>query len=639
MVFEELQEKGWRIDENALTVELDIADESHRLESAKQVEEFLLNSNLHDVAVPALVNQLDRKNGIFTGPLILQLTQWRNVSHSLISKYEKNDGICILTLNDGHSSVRACQMSAIMDTHPTEQKVLLSGRIRCECGLLLLDNKNTRVLGGVVESLVEKWKSEKFRERAKALVEAPKWVPFSKAKNVDLKMDRNFNAMKAATNTGETNKEDDEKTVQFNAERRARIEALDVPAASVDEIVEAVKKTEIKEDKKLIQQLNARNNRFESHQQANEQSSSFCPSKFTSSSYEDRKTNSRSNPSRGRTQNRDGQRGGSHFNQRNEGGHSARPATDSRRNQGNFNAQPTDGRNQRSSRGGPRSRGSGRGRGNDNRRGQNSRPATQNGNNSNRQNMAVRALKKDGWPLDEGKLRTELQRLHKEQLMSTKSRNKKELLEVLLDLDLTAISTLVFPADLKSISFVNGPLIVQLIHWRNVSHSILKDHEGNTGVCCLSFLDGERVIRAFTTEKLKKIDGKTPYGAKILLDGTISVENGLLLLNSNNTKFLGGEVASLRSRWLAEKTKIPKIGLENAPKWIGVEDWRNTQKEVENQWKDFNSLNILPKTPWNQSPTPDDQQTADFKRARKAMIDSLVIPPKRRRMGHGSFRR
>ncbi|KAI6237477.1 Tudor domain-containing protein [Aphelenchoides besseyi] len=390
MVFEELQDKGWRIDENALTVELDIADESHRLDSTKQVEEFLLNSNLHDVAVPALVNQLDRKNGIFTGPLILQLIQWRNVSHSLISKYEKNDGICLLTLNDGHSSVRACQISAINGIDgqtPYGTKVLLSGRVRCECGLLLLDNKNTRVLGGVVESLVEKWKSEKFRERAKALVEAPKWVPFSKAKNVDLKMDRNFNAMKAATNTGETNKEDDEKTVQFNAERRARIEALDVPAASVDEVVEAVKKTEIKEDKKLVQQVITQNDRFESHQQANEQPSSFRPSKFTSSTYEDRKTNSRSNPSRGRIQNRDGQRGGSHFNQRNDVGHSSRPATDNRRNHTDFNAQPADGRNQRPSRGGPRGRASGRGRGSDNRRGQNSRPTTQNGNNTNRQNI------------------------------------------------------------------------------------------------------------------------------------------------------------------------------------------------------------------------------------------------------------
>ncbi|KAI6218521.1 Iron-sulfur cluster assembly accessory protein [Aphelenchoides fujianensis] len=255
MVFDELQAKGWQVDENALSVELDLADESERLDDVNKLEEFLLNSDLHDVAVPALVNQLDRKSGLLTGPIVLQLAKWRNVSHSEISNHDKNDGICALGLTDGHSAVRAVQMaplSGIDGTTPYGTKLLLSGRIRCENGHLLLDNKNTKKLGGLVPDIVEKWRTERFRgERGKGLVEAPKWIPFSKAKNVNLKMDRNFSAMKAAGNPGEESKEEDEKTAQFKAERRARIEALDVAAAPEDveeEVVEGVRNVRIEEE-------------------------------------------------------------------------------------------------------------------------------------------------------------------------------------------------------------------------------------------------------------------------------------------------------------------------------------------------------------------------------------------------------
>jgi hypothetical protein len=38
-----LQSKGWYINENALEIELDIAEESDRLNDPKRLEEFLLD--------------------------------------------------------------------------------------------------------------------------------------------------------------------------------------------------------------------------------------------------------------------------------------------------------------------------------------------------------------------------------------------------------------------------------------------------------------------------------------------------------------------------------------------------------------------------------------------------------------------
>jgi hypothetical protein len=43
MVFSGLQNKGWAVSENAVDIELDLAEESDRMNDPRRLEEFLLN--------------------------------------------------------------------------------------------------------------------------------------------------------------------------------------------------------------------------------------------------------------------------------------------------------------------------------------------------------------------------------------------------------------------------------------------------------------------------------------------------------------------------------------------------------------------------------------------------------------------
>lgn len=47
-----------------------------------------------------------------------------------------------------------------------------------------------------------------------------------------------------------------------------------------------------------------------------------------------------------------------------------------------------------------------------------------------------------------------------------------------------------------------------------------------------------------------------PPGTKISLTGTIAVKENLLMLDSNNTKVLGGEVEKLKEKWELNKVSI-----------------------------------------------------------------------------------
>ena len=44
-----------------------------------------------------------------------------------------------------------------------------------------------------------------------------------------------------------------------------------------------------------------------------------------------------------------------------------------------------------------------------------------------------------------------------------------------------------------------------------------------------------------------------PPGTKVCLTGTITVQEGFLMLDSNNTRVLGGEVEKLKEKWELNK--------------------------------------------------------------------------------------
>jgi hypothetical protein len=114
--------------------------------------------------------------------------------------------------------------------------------------------------------------------------------------------------------------------------------------------------------------------------------------------------------------------------------------------------------------------------------------------------MAVKSLQKLGWNLDEHKLKSELKQAGKEHLVY-----KKDLLEFLLQCDLSKISQPILPENISTLCSFKKPIVLQLTHWRNVSHSLVQNHQGNTGVCRLTLSDGYNNIDGFSTTPLGKL--------------------------------------------------------------------------------------------------------------------------------------
>jgi len=109
-----------------------------------------------------LAQRLDKKTGGLQGPVVLQLVRWRNVSRPKIPEHLESDGLCKLTLTDGVTAVDVLQMEPVQGLSgrtPFGTKLLLTGRVPYESGMLLLGPGQCRVLGGNVEKLVEKWQA------------------------------------------------------------------------------------------------------------------------------------------------------------------------------------------------------------------------------------------------------------------------------------------------------------------------------------------------------------------------------------------------------------------------------------------------------------------------------------------------
>ncbi|CAD5232158.1 unnamed protein product [Bursaphelenchus xylophilus] len=239
MSVDELKKEGWNIDEKALNKLLEDAEEPEIARDGKKLREFVLDCDLREIASPGLANAFNSTKKELNGPIVLQLSTWRNISYPEAQKHDGNVGVCLVRLTDGSQTFKGLLFEPInkLDGNtPRGTKILLEGKVRSEGGFLMLSKRNCTVLGGTVDELVEKWKVEKFGGRTgKGASNAPKWIPFGKAKKLDIKIDKNFLAMKAVNKVGENEADDDEKTAQFKAQRMAQIEALGI-AAKEDEV-------------------------------------------------------------------------------------------------------------------------------------------------------------------------------------------------------------------------------------------------------------------------------------------------------------------------------------------------------------------------------------------------------------------
>ncbi|VDN18845.1 unnamed protein product [Gongylonema pulchrum] len=162
-VLEELLSEGWPV-------------------AAKQLDQFFCG-------MPPAHYFVELRKRLLDGPLVVQMTKARNVSHPKHGEKAVSDGLVKVQLGDGYATIQAILTEPIPllngETAPGT-KCRLVGRIPLENGMLVVNRSNFEVLGGFVLPMVEKWKLEKSWHqkaiRSPGEDDAPKWIQFSNQK-------------------------------------------------------------------------------------------------------------------------------------------------------------------------------------------------------------------------------------------------------------------------------------------------------------------------------------------------------------------------------------------------------------------------------------------------------------------------
>ncbi|XP_061431808.1 tudor domain-containing protein 3 [Lethenteron reissneri] len=147
-----------------------------------------LNGDLRTIGDKFLPEEITRgKVDKLQGPLVLQVVKVRNVAAP--REQESCQGaprMLRLQLTDGHISCPAIEFRALSTiglNTPPGSKVCLNGSVQVVNGFMLLEESNVRLLGGVVEHLVEKWQLQQSlarhtRSRVGGEGGPPPFVPF-----------------------------------------------------------------------------------------------------------------------------------------------------------------------------------------------------------------------------------------------------------------------------------------------------------------------------------------------------------------------------------------------------------------------------------------------------------------------------
>ncbi|XP_045478851.1 tudor domain-containing protein 3 [Harmonia axyridis] len=170
---------GWNISQQGLSIISQnnvITDQNILLKNA-------LNADLKEIGSPVL-NKESNKNQI--PELVLQIQKIRNVAAPKANE-ESNAAprMLKLTLTDGETFVQAIETSNIpsisREKTPPGSKLLLKN-VKIVNGFLCLNQSNTKLLGGNVPHLFEKWevaKSVQHHNRITASIDGPPaWVNF-----------------------------------------------------------------------------------------------------------------------------------------------------------------------------------------------------------------------------------------------------------------------------------------------------------------------------------------------------------------------------------------------------------------------------------------------------------------------------
>uniref|UniRef100_A0A0K0FYR2 RE01471p (inferred by orthology to a D. melanogaster protein) n=1 Tax=Strongyloides venezuelensis TaxID=75913 RepID=A0A0K0FYR2_STRVS len=215
MNISELKRVGWEIDGELLEKYL----EENEIDN-KDISNVIKDIDIKLYGKAVLLNILDRQNGLLQGPVVLQLVKFKNVSHTQnYDSYDPKNDFVKMTFTDGFNNVNGINfglLTKIGSNTPPGTKVLFEEKITFSDGLLLLSDKNIKVLGGNVEKLIYRWKMDKITIRGGGNLQkndAPKWIPFSKTQQFKSDKKKEYCSVKPLNDSGSNIRNEKSQTI------------------------------------------------------------------------------------------------------------------------------------------------------------------------------------------------------------------------------------------------------------------------------------------------------------------------------------------------------------------------------------------------------------------------------------------
>ncbi|XP_003745462.1 tudor domain-containing protein 3 [Galendromus occidentalis] len=190
---DQLEQRGWFLTDEA------IAELSEGIEklSAIDVIQRALDTDLSEIGSGSIPEELAKnlKNAEkVSGPAVYQIQRIRNVSAPKSDQDNERDNKMLrIYLTDGvtqFSAVLSGKSSVSIKNTCPGTKILLNPQSVPVCnGIIILSERDFKVLGGTVQKLVDKWKLAKDlsqHKRSSGEAGPPPWVPFGEQINKDL---------------------------------------------------------------------------------------------------------------------------------------------------------------------------------------------------------------------------------------------------------------------------------------------------------------------------------------------------------------------------------------------------------------------------------------------------------------------
>ncbi|CAO4378152.1 unnamed protein product [Caenorhabditis nigoni] len=205
-------------------------------------------------------------------------------------------------------------------------------------------------------------------------------------------------------------------------------------------------------------------------------------------------------------------------------------------------------------------------------------------------------LRKDGWHINESQTADYFDK-------GVLPKTSPEILKVILNEDLRNFGEAsIINLHKKDESIFEGPCVLQLLRYRNVSVPRIKEELNQTdpshSIIRLFLTDGHTSLSALVLQTIPGINSDTPPGTKIQINGKIEMEGGnFLILEKKHVKILGGRVEEMIEKWNVEKSSVRADGFKSsvgkgtgAPKWVSFGKRGQKGAQLEKGFKVVESL-------------------------------------------------